>query len=178
MEVCLAGRVQSALTSRQRGKVPAANAGRHSLRWCVQLGERGDEGRINWHSGGGREGGRQPLSPSVLHSFSSWWIDEVYSGFLDTGGKASACPGVKWNQNESTFHFVTVAAPNQSSSSFMGAWIRVVMHLKMILQPIAKLLMSARDTEDGETAPMPGFNYWLCVTNCLDKSILLMKEAN
>lgn len=50
--------------------------------------------------------------------------------------------------------------------------------MKMILKPITKLLMSARDAEDGATAPMTGLNYWLCVTNCLDKIILLMKEAN
>lgn len=64
-----AGRIQSALTCRQRGKVAAANAGRHSLRWCVQLGERGDEGRINWHSGGESEGGGSlSLHPSFTLS--------------------------------------------------------------------------------------------------------------
>lgn len=63
MEVCLfSARRSCPISFDQRGKVAAANAGRHSLRWCVQLGERGDEGRINWHSGGERGGGAASLS--------------------------------------------------------------------------------------------------------------------
>lgn len=145
MEVCLAGRVQSALTGRQRGKVAAANAGRHSSRWCVQLGERGDEGRINWHSGGETERGGQPLSPFVLHSFSSWRIDGVDPGLLDMGGK----PLLVLESNEikmsqafpSLLRHQTNPAPVRCGG---GVHTCPMMHLKMILQPITKLLMSAR----------------------------------
>lgn len=108
------------------GKFLAADPDRRPFRRCVQLGERWDEGRINWHSSGEREREkwREPdwevasLTPCLTLFLVNKCSVPRLPGWSSAGRRKSLslCSQMKSVQNESTFCFIIAAAPNSGSS--------------------------------------------------------------